>query len=58
MSHAQQVSDDLQYIRQAVARKEKSGHIPTPIAWMVAIYVVAGYTMLDINVNWASLFSP
>src|SRR5882757_1691723 len=56
MSQAQQVSDDLQFVRQAVVRREKSQHIPTPIAWMVAIYVVVGYTMLDFNPNWASLF--
>src|SRR5437764_13966647 len=56
MSQAQQVSDDLQYVRQAVVRRERSNHIPTPIAWMVAIYVVVGYTLLDVNVNWANLF--
>lgn len=56
MSQAQQVSDDLQFVRQAVTRREQSQHIPTPIAWMVAIYVVIGYTLLDFNPNWASLF--
>jgi hypothetical protein len=56
MSQAQQFSDDLQFVRQAVVRREQSQHIPTPIAWMVAIYVVIGYTLLDFNPNWASLF--
>jgi hypothetical protein len=57
MSQAQQVSDDLSFVRQAVARRDRGrGNIPTPIAWTVAIYVLVGYALLDINPNWASLF--
>jgi hypothetical protein len=56
MSQAHQASDDLQYVRQAVLRREKSRGIPAPIAWMVAIYVVIGYTLLDFKTNWASIF--
>jgi H+/Cl- antiporter ClcA len=56
MSQAHQASDDLQYVRQAVFRREQSRGIPVSIAWMVAVYVVVGYTMLDFNPRWASLF--
>jgi hypothetical protein len=56
MSQAQQATEDLRFVRQAVDRRERSRAIPTPIAWIVAIYVVVGYTLLDVNPNWASLF--
>jgi hypothetical protein len=56
MSQAQQVSEDLQFVRQAVDRRERSRNIPTFVAWIVAIYVLVGYTLLDVNPNWASLF--
>ena len=56
MSQVQQLGDDLNYVRQAVTRREKSQHIPTPVAWMVAIYVVVGYTLLDIHPGWAGIF--
>src|SRR5258707_703282 len=55
MNPAQQVGDDLQYVRQAVARRERPQQIPTAIAWMVAIYVSVGYTLLDINPKWAGI---
>lgn len=53
MTQSQQISDDLHYVRQAVARRERRQNIPAPIAWMVAVYVVVGYTLLDINPQWA-----
>jgi hypothetical protein len=56
MSQAQQATDDLHFVRQAVDRRERSRNIPTPIAWTVASYVLVGYTLLDFNPAWASLF--
>ncbi len=56
MSQAQQATEDLQFVRQAVHRRERSRNIPTPIAWTVAIYVLVGYALLDINPIWASWF--
>ncbi|HEY7118338.1 MAG TPA: hypothetical protein VH475_17245 [Tepidisphaeraceae bacterium] len=56
MTQAQQLSDDLNYVRQAVTRRERSQHVPVAIAWMVAIYVLVGYVLLDVNTNWAGLF--
>jgi hypothetical protein len=49
VSQAQQIGEDLRYVRDAVTRRERSQHIPTPIAWIVAIYVAVGYTLLDVN---------
>ncbi len=56
MSQIHQVSEDLQYVRQAIGRRERSQQIPTPVAWTVAVYVLIGYTLLDFNTRWASLF--
>ena len=56
MSQAQQATDDLRFVRQAVDRRDRSRNIPPFIAWTVAIYVLVGYTLLDINPAWASLF--
>src|SRR5260221_1963479 len=56
MSQAQQLHDDLQYVRQAVVRRENRHQIPPSIAWVVAVYVGVGYTLLDVNPNWGGLF--
>ena len=56
MSQSQQLSDDLHSVRQAVARRERRQNLPAPIAWMVALYVVVGYTLLDVNAQWAGWF--
>ena len=56
MSQSQQLSDDLHYVRQVVARRERRQNLPAPIAWMVAVYVVVGYTLLDVNAQWAGWF--
>jgi hypothetical protein len=56
MSQAQQATDDLRFVRQAVDRRERSRSMPAFVAWIVAIYVLVGYTLLDVNPNWASLF--
>jgi hypothetical protein len=56
MSQAQQATDDLRFVRQAVDRREKPRNIPAPIAWIVAIYILIGYCFLDINIHLASRF--
>jgi hypothetical protein len=56
MSQSQQATDDLRFVRQAVDRRERSRNIPPFIAWTVAVYVLVGYTLLDVNPQWAGLF--
>jgi hypothetical protein len=56
MIQAQQASDDLHYVRQAVDRRNRPRNMPTPIAWIVAIYVLVGYSLLDIRPDWAGIF--
>ena len=47
MSDIQQISDDLHFVRAAVARREPYDRGPAllPILW--AIYVIVGYTLID-----------
>src|SRR5437764_6602234 len=56
MSQAQQLGEDLQFVRNAVKRREQSLRIPVPIAWAVAVYVVVGYTMIDFAQAWSGPF--
>jgi hypothetical protein len=56
MTQANQIGDDLHYVRNAVARREQSRNIPAFVAWTVAVYVVVGYSLLDIHPTWASIF--
>jgi hypothetical protein len=56
MTSSQQLSEDLQYVRQVVARRERPQHLPAPIARAVALYVVVGYVLLDVRPQWAGMF--
>jgi hypothetical protein len=56
MSQAQQVGQDLQFVKSAVTRRERDLRMPAPIAWAVAIYVVIGYTMIDFAQPWSGPF--
>jgi hypothetical protein len=56
MTPSQQLSEDLHYVRQAVARRERPQHLPAPIARAVALYVGVGYVLLDVRREWAGMF--
>jgi len=56
MTQSQQLSEDLSYVRHAVARRETTQNIPPAIAWAVAVYVGVGYAMLDFQRGWSGLF--
>lgn len=56
MTQAHQMGEDLQFVRQAIKQRERSRNVPTFVAWTVAIYVVAGYTLLDVRPQWAGIF--
>jgi hypothetical protein len=55
MTHPDQIQDDLHFVRQAIARRTPH-RSPAAILWTVAIYVLIGYTLLDIRPAWASWF--
>ena len=47
MSDVQQISEDLRFVREAVARRERGFHGPSvlPVIW--AAYVIIGYSLID-----------
>jgi hypothetical protein len=56
MTSPNPLAEDLHYVRQAVDRRGRQQPIPPTIAWAVAIYVLVGYTLLDLNPSRGGLF--
>jgi len=56
MTQAHEMSEDLRFVRQAIDRRERSRGIPPFVAWTVAVYVVVGYTLIDVRPGWSGLF--
>ena len=56
MTQAHEMSEDLRFVRQALDRRERSRNIPAFVAWTVAVYVVVGYTLIDVRPGWSGLF--
>ena len=55
MTNPQQLQQDLQFVRAAVARRDHNHRGPIAINYIWAIYVLVGYTLLDHNIlaaNW------
>ena len=52
----QQMQNDLAYIRGTVARQQRSSNGPAPVLWLWAIYVLVGYTLIDVRPAAASIF--
>lgn len=50
------IHEDLHFIRQAVARRERNPASPAPILYLWAVYVLIGYTLLDFNTRAAGWF--
>lgn len=55
MSTADQIREDLQYVKGAVQR-QKRGYMPLGIALVWAGFVLVGFTGLDIRPDWAAIF--
>jgi len=49
MSNVQQIGEDLQFVRQAVARGRHPARGPASIYWLWAVYVLAGYALIDFD---------
>src|SRR2546423_8816371 len=56
MSDVSQMKDDLQFVRDVVDRRERSGRGPVLIYWYWAAYVLIGYAMIDFLPRWAGWF--
>ena len=48
--------EDIQFLRNAVSQRDKPARTPASIIWLWAIYVLVGYTLLDIRPLIASWF--
>ena len=55
MSTADQIREDLQYVKGAVQR-ERRGHMPRGIAVVWAVFVLIGFAGLDVRPAWAGIF--
>ena len=56
MTDARQIQEDLSFVRQAVARRERTYRAPAAISYIWAVYVLIGYTLLDVAPQWAGWF--
>ena len=55
MSDATQLQEDLSFVRHAIARRANR-RSPAAILWIIAIYVLVGYSLLDVSPAWACWF--
>lgn len=55
MTDTTNLHDDLRFVRQAVERRRREP-APGAIRWVWAIYVLVGYTLLDIDHRWGGIF--
>jgi hypothetical protein len=56
MSDVQQLRDDLNFVRSAVARRERMDTGPALTLYIWAAYVLIGYTLIDIRLSLAGPF--
>ena len=56
MTETQQIHDDLQFVRHAVAKRDAPYSTPGGILLIWATYVLVGYTLLDFNRIYAGLW--
>jgi hypothetical protein len=54
MTHSDQIRDDLSFVRDVVARRDRQPFHFTAPYYIWAVYVLIGYSLLDINVGWAN----
>src|SRR5947208_2975225 len=56
MSNTQQIRDDLQYVREVVARRERTVDRPVLIYYVWAVYVLVGYSLIDFAPAYSGWF--
>jgi hypothetical protein len=56
MSDVQQIRDDLQYVRGAMSRRERTDYGPPGIFYLWAVYIIVGYTLMDFRIQYAGPF--
>lgn len=56
MEDVRQIGEDLRFVREAVARNERSRGGAPVLAYLWAGYVLIGYALIDLNPNTAGMF--
>jgi hypothetical protein len=51
-----QLQEDLRFVREAVARREAAVRRPVAIYWVWAVYVLVGYSMIDLAPRYCGWF--
>src|SRR4051794_41981130 len=51
-----QLQEDLRFVREAVAHREASARPPITIYWVWAVYVLVGYSMIDLAPRYCGWF--
>lgn len=55
MTDPTQIQEDLRFVRQVISRRSQR-RSPAAVLWSVAVYVLIGYSLLDISPTWANWF--
>src|SRR5580704_13511992 len=55
MAEGMQIQEDLHFVRRAISRQSQH-RSPAGILWIVAGYVLIGYTLIDFSPRWANWF--
>ncbi|HEX4795066.1 MAG TPA: hypothetical protein VH370_14830 [Humisphaera sp.] len=56
MTESHQLQDDLRFVRNAVHRRDSSSKTPPAIYYVIAVYVLIGYAMIDVVPKYCGLF--
>jgi len=56
MTETQRLQEDLQFVRHAVVKRDSPAPTPGAILILWGVYVLVGYTLLDFNRTYASMF--
>jgi hypothetical protein len=56
MTDIHQMHEDLRFVREAVTRRDAAPRGPVLIYWVWAVYVLVGYTLLDVSPRAAGWF--
>src|SRR5947207_12688669 len=51
-----QLQEDLRFVREAVARREAAVRRPVAIYWVWAVYVLIGYSLIDLAPRYCGWF--
>lgn len=51
-----QLQEDLRFVREAVARREAAVRRPVAIYWVWAVYVLVGYSLIDLAPRYCGWF--